>query len=127
MIPVTAGPGGGAGDRGPDLREGDEPEFLGREDHTRRNHRADAEPEDERALLPRPVDERARRRHLDFVNKGSSISYERVREDLAQRDRLDMEREDSPLKCVEGARSLDTTGRTPQEVLDTLNSWIQQA
>ena len=73
------------------------------------------------------LDERARRRHLDFVNKGSSISYERVREDLAERDRVDMEREDSPLKCVEGARSLDTTGKTPEEVLDTLNNWIQQA
>jgi cytidylate kinase len=73
------------------------------------------------------LDERARRRHLDFIEKGSSIPLERVREELAERDDIDTNRADSPLLCVEGARTLDTTGKTPEEVLATLHKWILEA
>ena len=78
-------------------------------------------------FLVADLDERARRRHLDFIEKGSSIPVERVREDLAERDAIDTGRADSPLKCVEGARTLDTTGKTPEEVLATLHQWILEA
>jgi len=80
-----------------------------------------------KVFLVADLDERARRRHLDFIEKGSSIPLERVRQDLAERDAIDTNRADSPLKCVEGARTLDTTGKTREEVLATLHQWILAA
>lgn len=72
------------------------------------------------------LEARAQRRHKDFMVKGSSISLEKVREDLAERDRIDTTREDSPLICVADAREVDTTNRTPEQVLDLLVGWVQE-
>lgn len=65
-----------------------------------------------KVFLIADLDERARRRHREFIEKGSSIGLEAVRQDLAQRDQDDMERADSPLVCVPDARQLDTTAHT---------------
>jgi CMP/dCMP kinase len=70
---------------------------------------------------------RAQRRHLEFVQKGSSIPLERVHEDLENRDLQDTTRADSPLICVPGAKVLDTTHLTPDQVLETLVGWVEDA
>ena len=44
------------------------------------------------------VEERAERRHLENLNKGFDSNLERLKEEIAQRDKLDSEREVSPLK-----------------------------
>lgn len=44
------------------------------------------------------VEERAERRHLENMNKGFGSNLEQLKEEIAQRDKLDSEREVSPLK-----------------------------
>lgn len=44
------------------------------------------------------VEERAERRHLENLNKGFDSNLEQLKEEIAQRDKLDSEREVSPLK-----------------------------
>ena len=44
------------------------------------------------------VEERAERRHLENMNKGFDSNLEQLKEEIAQRDKLDSEREVSPLK-----------------------------
>lgn len=70
------------------------------------------------------LEERARRRYLDFKNKGEEITFEKVLELTAKRDHLDMEREVAPLVKVPDAIEFDTTGRQPHEVVDEMLSII---
>ena len=55
------------------------------------------------------VEERAERRHLENMNKGFDSNLEQLKEEIAQRDKLDSEREVSPLKKADDALELDTT------------------
>ena len=70
------------------------------------------------------LQERARRRHHDFTNKGEKISYEEVLKLTAERDRLDMERDVAPLVKVPDAIEFDTTNRQADEVVDEMLSII---
>ena len=45
-------------------------------------------------------------------------------EGLARRDRIDSTRAASPLAVAAGARILDTTGRTVEDVVDEVQSWL---
>jgi CMP/dCMP kinase len=45
-------------------------------------------------------------------------------EGLARRDRIDSTRDASPLREVEGAHRLDTTGRTVHDVVQEVMSWL---
>lgn len=65
--------------------------------------------------------ERARRRRADFQLQGREVpALEDVQKDLERRDRLDSEREDSPLIRVDDAQYLDTTGVGVDEAV----AWI---
>ena len=64
--------------------------------------------------------ERARRRHLELVEKGVAISYEQVLEDLLARDRQDETRAISPLRQAEDARRIDSTDLSPSEVAEII-------
>ena len=66
------------------------------------------------------LEERARRRLSDFVQKGENITYAEVLRLTAERDRLDMEREVAPLVKVPDAVEIDTTGRQADEVVDEM-------
>ena len=66
------------------------------------------------------LEERARRRLSDFIQKGENITYEEVLRLTAERDRLDMEREVAPLVKVPDAVEIDTTGRQADEVVDEM-------
>ena len=70
------------------------------------------------------LEERARRRHYDFLQKGEKITYEEVLRLTAERDRLDMERDVAPLVKVADAIEFDTTGRQADEVVDEMLSII---
>lgn len=52
---------------------------------------------------------RARRRCLEFEQKGTPVEYERVLEEIRQRDYQDSHRETAPLKPAEDAVILDTS------------------
>jgi len=77
--------------------------------------------ESERKIyLDATVEERARRRLLDF--KGDGIGYEEVLNDLKERDRRDSSREVDPLRPAEGALIIDSTNMSPQQVVDEIIS-----
>jgi len=77
--------------------------------------------------LDADLDTRARRRWDDLVARGLGGDLETVREEMARRDRQDMERPLAPLVKPEGAVVVDTTGRSIAEVVDTLLRVVEQA
>jgi cytidylate kinase len=77
--------------------------------------------------LDADLDTRARRRWDDLVARGLGGDLETVREEMARRDRQDMERTLAPLVKPEGAVVVDTTGRSIAEVVDTLLRVVEQA
>ncbi len=66
------------------------------------------------------VEERAERRHLENMNKGFDSNLEQLKEEIAQRDKLDSEREVSPKKKADDALELDTTSLSIEEVVQRL-------
>ena len=66
------------------------------------------------------VEERAERRHLENMNKGFDSNLEQLKEDIARRDKLDSEREVSPLKKADDALELDTTSLSIEEVVQKI-------
>ncbi|MGH7384621.1 MAG: (d)CMP kinase [Candidatus Rokuibacteriota bacterium] len=77
--------------------------------------------------LDADLDTRARRRRDDLAARGLDADLETVREDVARRDRQDMERALAPLVKPEGAVVVDTTGRGVAEVVDGLLRRVEQA
>ena len=57
-------------------------------------------------------EERARRRRDEAPER------------VARRDRIDSTRDASPLRQADDARHLDTTGRTVQDVVEEVLSWL---
>ncbi|MGG0706875.1 (d)CMP kinase [Bacillus paramobilis] len=70
------------------------------------------------------VEERAERRHLENMNKGFDSNLEQLKEEIAQRDKLDSEREVSPLKKADDALELDTTSLPIEEVVQKIMSIV---
>ncbi|SFI99970.1 MULTISPECIES: (d)CMP kinase [unclassified Bacillus (in: firmicutes)] len=66
------------------------------------------------------VEERAERRHLENIQKGFPSNLEQLKEEIARRDKLDSEREVSPLKKAEDAIELDTTSLSIEEVVQKI-------
>ncbi|MEF2964375.1 (d)CMP kinase [Paenibacillus sp. M1] len=67
------------------------------------------------------VEERARRRYREMKEQ-DQITLEQLIRDMNERDRLDREREISPLRQAEDAHLLDTTNMTLDEVAETIVS-----
>ena len=76
-----------------------------------------------RVFLTADVEERARRRH----SEQSTRTYEEVLEDLKWRDNNDSTRSADPLRVVDGATVVDTTGLSVEEVVDRVAALVQQA
>ncbi|HDR7491616.1 (d)CMP kinase [Bacillus cereus] len=70
------------------------------------------------------VEERAERRHLENLNKGFDSNLEQLKEEISQRDKLDSEREVSPLKKADDALELDTTSLSIEEVVQKIMSIV---
>ncbi len=72
------------------------------------------------------VEERARRRYKELLEKGEEgISYEDVKKEIENRDRIDSTREISPLVKSQDAYLLDTTGKTVDECVEEIISIIK--
>ena len=52
---------------------------------------------------------RAQRRYKELIGRGEEVSYEEVLENVLERDQIDSNREDSPLKVAEGAIVIDNS------------------
>ncbi|MBE7094581.1 (d)CMP kinase [Bacillus cereus] len=70
------------------------------------------------------VEERAERRHLENINKGFDSNLEQLKKEIAQRDKLDSEREVSPLKKADDALELDTTSLSIEDVVQKIMSIV---
>jgi cytidylate kinase len=64
------------------------------------------------------VDVRVKRRYNEMLGKGVNANYDDILWKIKQRDKNDFERAVSPLRKAEDAIEIDTTHRTPKEVLD---------
>ena len=60
---------------------------------------------------------RALRRHLETVAEGLESNLEQVKADLARRDKLDTERDNSPLRAAEDAAMINTDDLGLEEVI----------
>jgi len=67
--------------------------------------------------LDATLEERARRRYLEALQRGTPRDYAEVLEDLKRRDHIDSTREQAPLCVAEGAVVIDSTAMTVEEVV----------
>ncbi len=77
-----------------------------------------------KVYLTASVNERARRRHLEFAERGNRIGYEQVLDELQRRDAIDSERDDSPLRPADDAVVIETGGRPIEEIANEIVSLI---
>ncbi len=64
------------------------------------------------------IDERAKRRLLDLKRANVRSTFDEVKQELKKRDKMDSEREFSPLRIPEGAEIIDTTNITIEEQVE---------
>lgn len=72
------------------------------------------------------VEERARRRYKEMVEKGKDVKYEDILEKLKERDKNDMERKNAPLKKADDAIEIDTTNMNKEEVFNKIISFLKK-
>jgi len=71
-------------------------------------------------------DERARRRYLELDTAGEKTDIETVKQNLITRDKIDSEREVSPLKQAADAILIDNTNINKEETIDLILSYIKK-
>ncbi len=71
-------------------------------------------------------DERARRRFLELETAGEKTDVETVKQNLISRDKIDSEREVSPLKQAEDAILIDNTNINKEETIELILSYIKK-
>ena len=70
------------------------------------------------------IKERANRRWLERNLKESGVLFDEILEEIAMRDRIDQEREESPLKAAPEAYVIDTTSYSLEEVIGIVLNYI---
>jgi len=79
-----------------------------------------------KVYLDATVEERAKRRHAELLEKGDNIRGEEVLEAIRSRDKSDVEREDDPLQIAVDAEVIDTTGLKIEQVVDKLEKLVKK-
>lgn len=77
-------------------------------------------------FLTASLDERARRRKSDLEKRGEYIDIDILKNDILKRDKIDMEREESPLIKVEDAVVIDTTGHNISDDVNTITELLKR-
>ena len=72
------------------------------------------------------AEERAKRRKKQIESNNQKASYEKILEDIKQRDYNDMHREEAPLKPAKDAIIIDTDGLSIEEVFKKCNKEIEK-
>ena len=75
---------------------------------------------DLKIYLTASIDERARRRYKELLEKGEDVSLRALAEQVRARDERDMSRDVSPLVPAEDDIELDTSNLSIEEVLETI-------
>ena len=73
---------------------------------------------DVKIFLDCSIEERARRRYKQNIEKGIDITYEEVLESIKERNKLETEREIAPFIKAEDAIVVDSTNLTIEEVVE---------
>ncbi len=81
---------------------------------------------DVKVYLTASVEVRAKRRYDELVGKGESCDLTEIEKDIAERDRRDMTREESPLVKADGAVEIDSSDMTIDEVADKILSLCRE-
>jgi CMP/dCMP kinase len=78
-----------------------------------------------KVFLTASIDERARRRHKEMTEGGVAVSLPTLKREIARRDALDSTRPVSPLVPAPDALQLDTSTKTPQQVVDEVIALVE--
>lgn len=71
------------------------------------------------------IDARSRRRHIELQKRGRDTSFEEVRENLEDRDRIDSTRDHSPLQQAEDAVVIDNSDLSIEQQFEHMMAIIQ--
>ncbi|MUV39762.1 (d)CMP kinase [Lentibacillus sp. JNUCC-1] len=77
-------------------------------------------------FLVASVEERAKRRYEENVNKGIPADFDRLKQEIIDRDLIDSQREISPLIKADDAIEINTTSLSIQEVADRILTYAEQ-
>ena len=77
-------------------------------------------------FLTADPEERAMRRFKELEEKGSTVTYQEVLDDLKVRDYNDSHREIAPLKPAEDSVVINTTGNTLEQSIDVIVKTIKE-
>ena len=80
---------------------------------------------DLKIFLTATPEDRAKRRYQQFLESGTVVDFDRLLEEIKQRDYNDSHREIAPLRQAEDALLIDTTGNTLAESIDLLGKIIR--
>ncbi len=72
------------------------------------------------------AEERARRRTRDRSNQGHTADYDDILADVQRRDKIDSNREHSPLRPAADAIRIDSTAQPPAAIVDAILQMIQE-
>lgn len=72
------------------------------------------------------LEKRAERRYLEAMEKGLDVSFDEVRQNLSERDKIDSSRADSPLKKAEDAILIDTSAHSRASQLELILELFNQ-
>jgi cytidylate kinase len=79
-----------------------------------------------KVFLRASVEERALRRHAENLEKGFPSDLTRLKEEIAQRDKIDSERKIAPLKKADDAVEIDTTTLGIEDVVAQIMELVHE-
>ena len=79
---------------------------------------------DIKIYLTASLEERARRRTTELIDKGMESTFENVRSQIEHRDHRDITREDSPLTVAGDAQIVETAGLTIPQVVEKIKALV---
>lgn len=77
--------------------------------------------------LTASVEERAKRRYDEMREKGTEADFDKIKDDIAYRDKNDSEREFAPLRQADDAVLVDSSDMTIDEVTERIIALIKEA
>ncbi|KAF2956503.1 (d)CMP kinase [Marinitoga sp. 38H-ov] len=75
-------------------------------------------------FLTASIEERAKRRYKELLEKGENVEYKSIYEDIKKRDEADSTREIAPLKPASDSIIVDTTGKDIETVVNEIKNII---
>ncbi|WP_330375474.1 (d)CMP kinase [Inediibacterium massiliense] len=76
--------------------------------------------------LTASIEERAERRYIELKEKGFEVTLEQIKDEIQERDKMDMEREIAPLKKAQDAIEIDTTGKGIEQVIHEILKYLKE-